>query len=1139
MNSKIHSVVERPSARYLFAVTVIAAALLLRIFLVRTTGLDLPPFITFYPAVMLAAFVGGFWPGLLATILAALAVDLTIPPPAGQPHPSSLSAHLALAVFVLMGLLISLLADRYRRSLRSISLYQAEKSLRLREDQLRISEELYRGLFNSMDEGFCIFEVLFDPAGKPSDLRFLVVNAAFERQTGLTEPIGKRIRELAPSLEQIWFDTYGRVALTGEPAHIMNPAAPLGRTYEARAYRVGLPAQRHVAVVFTDITERIAAEQHIRRLNRVYAVLSDINQAIVREKDQHTLLQAACRIAVEQGQFLMAWVGMVHPETQVLHPIASCGKTGDYLDRIFLDFQNPSHAAGPSIQCFLTGRHVISNDIQNDPNLAPWRDDTLRMGFRSFASFPLRVDGRPIGIFNLYIGETDFFLGDELALLDEMAMDISFALEVNRHEKQRRDADQHVLHLNRVYAVLSGINETIVRVKDQQEMLQAACRIAVEKGQFRMAWIGMVDPASNSLKPAASAGLVEDYLDRIRIDLTASSPDSGPAARCLHTGRHAICNDIEHELLRPWKNDALRYGYRSVASFPLQNDGRIAGVFNLYAAELGFFDNDETRLLDEMAMDISYALEVSVHEAERRKTEEELRWRTAFFEAQIDSAFDGVLVVDNHGKVILQNQRMRDLFHIPPEIASDPDDARQLHSVLERIKNPDSFLEKIQHLYAHPDQVSRDVVELLDGTVIDRFSAPVRDKSGHDYGRIWTFRDITQARQLEEQFRQSQKMESIGQLTGGIAHDFNNLLTVIQGCSEFLAEEVQQNPRLHKMATMILDAARRGADLTHRMLAFARRQALQPTSVEVNRLLAGMDGFLRRTLSADIEIVMLPAAQDCRALVDLTQLESAILNLCVNARDAMSGGGKLIIETALTTLDAAYAELYHDVPPGDYVLITVSDTGCGIPPENLARVFDPFFTTKEVGKGTGLGLSMVYGFVKQSQGHIRIYSEPGQGTSVKLYLPVAGQQSQAAPAAETPLADLHGTEVVLLVEDNAPVRDYAQVQLALLGYTVLDAENGQQALQVIRDHPEIDLLFTDLVMPGGLNGHQLALQAAELRPNLKVLYTSGYAEQAVLHQGLLTRGVHLLNKPYTRRELALKLRVALSDSHPSAPQSKG
>jgi CheY-like chemotaxis protein len=368
---------------------------------------------------------------------------------------------------------------------------------------------------------------------------------------------------------------------------------------------------------------------------------------------------------------------------------------------------------------------------------------------------------------------------------------------------------------------------------------------------------------------------------------------------------------------------------------------------------------------------------------------------------------------------------------------------------------------------------------------------------------------------------------AIGQLTGGIAHDFNNLLTVILGCSESIGDEVKENPRLSKMTEMISNAARRGADLTHRMLAFARRQALEPRSVDVNQLLVNIEDFLRRTLSADIELNVIQAREGCEATADPTELESALLNLCVNARDAMPRGGRLTIEASNAVLDVEYADRNPGVKSGQYVLLAVSDTGVGINAANLHRVFDPFFTTKEVGKGTGLGLSMVYGFAKQSQGHVKIYSELGHGTSVKLFLPMADQPSEPLNQNPSVTIDLHGSELILLVEDDASVRGFAKSELMSFGYRVLEANNGKDALQILQLHKDIDLLFTDVIMPGGLNGRELALEALRLNPILKVMYCSGYAENAILQQSLLSRDVPLLSKPYCRLELARKIREVL------------
>ncbi len=389
-------------------------------------------------------------------------------------------------------------------------------------------------------------------------------------------------------------------------------------------------------------------------------------------------------------------------------------------------------------------------------------------------------------------------------------------------------------------------------------------------------------------------------------------------------------------------------------------------------------------------------------------------------------------------------------------------------------------------------------------------------------------RDITERKELEQQVQQSQRLEALGQLTGGVAHDFNNLLTVMLGNAELLAEQLPAGSLHQRLAQMIGGAAQRGADLTQRLLAFARRQALEPRAVDLERLLDGMDGLLRRTLGEQIEIRRSSGDSLWPTLVDPTQLENALLNLAINARDAMPRGGQLSIEAMNARLDTAYTAPHEGLEPGDYVMLAVSDTGSGIPPELVQRVFEPFFTTKERGKGTGLGLAMVYGFVKQSRGHVALYSEPGQGTTVRIYLPRHHTGVPAAPEPEETEVPSGQGQLVLLVEDDNPVREFARGQLEALRYGVLEATNGPEALALLRERPDIELLFTDVVMPGGMSGVELAEAALALRPGLPVLYTSGYTETALIHNGRLDPHVLLLGKPYRRAELAHKLREALS-----------
>jgi PAS domain S-box-containing protein len=398
-------------------------------------------------------------------------------------------------------------------------------------------------------------------------------------------------------------------------------------------------------------------------------------------------------------------------------------------------------------------------------------------------------------------------------------------------------------------------------------------------------------------------------------------------------------------------------------------------------------------------------------------------------------------------------------------------------------------------------------------------------------------------RKAEASLRQAQKMEAVGQLTGGIAHDFNNLLTVVVGGLETIERHLPalgDSPAVARIArarAMAAQGVQRAITLTSRLLAFSRQQPLAPRPLDINRLVATVCEFLTRSIGEAISLETVLAAGMWHAHADAGELENALLNLALNARDAMPNGGRLTIETANCYLDEAYvADLAEPVERGQYVLIAVTDTGCGMDKATMERVFDPFFTTKEPGKGTGLGLSQVYGFARQSSGHVRIYSEVGEGTTVKLYLPRHAGHEVAAepPRAAAQEARAIGVETILVVEDDPALRAYTVEMLGELGYRILEAGNGATALELLAQLDQVDLLFTDVVMPGGLNGRQLATEAIKLRPSLKVLFTTGYTRNAIVHNGRLDAGVEMIGKPFSLQDLGRKIRNVLD-----APVAEG
>jgi PAS domain S-box-containing protein len=529
------------------------------------------------------------------------------------------------------------------------------------------------------------------------------------------------------------------------------------------------------------------------------------------------------------------------------------------------------------------------------------------------------------------------------------------------------------------------------------------------------------------------------------------------------------------------------------------------------------------------------AISIVVDVTERLRAEEAVRREQQLSQLLAESSTDGIIGVDTALRLTVWNRAMEAMSEVPrgavlgqrifdlrPDLAGSSAEAA-LRAALQGQK---TSLHNRQFTFP---RIGR-------GGTYDVDFAPLYAPDRAVIGALVFLRDVTERQRIEQQLRQAQRMEAVGQLTGGIAHDFNNLLTVVLGNIDLVRRRLAAGelPRgldeMGRAAGAAARAAERGALLTQRLLAFSRRQALEPAPVDPNKLVSGSSDLLRRTLGEGIAIETVLTAGVWRTLVDPNELENAILNLALNARDAMPNGGKLTIETANIFLDADYARAHEDVAAGEYVQIAVSDTGVGMSKEVAEQAFEPFFTTKEVGQGTGLGLSQVYGFVKQSGGHVKIYSEPGQGTTVKIYLPrlvaaEAVRDAAAAPAALSPRS--HG-ETILVVEDDEDVRAYSAGVLQELGYRVLTAADGEAALRLVESEPELKLIFTDVGLPGGLNGREVATAARRIRPSLKVLFTTGYARNAIVHQGRLDPGVELLGKPFSSPALAARIHQLLS-----------
>ncbi|MGX1324214.1 PAS domain S-box-containing protein [Bradyrhizobium sp. USDA 377] len=499
------------------------------------------------------------------------------------------------------------------------------------------------------------------------------------------------------------------------------------------------------------------------------------------------------------------------------------------------------------------------------------------------------------------------------------------------------------------------------------------------------------------------------------------------------------------------------------------------------------------------------------------ETQRALRESMTRLTAVVDTAVDGVILFDAQARILLFNPACERLFGYRAD----------------EVMNRDIGMLMSKERPSSTGRAQRFATGEAVGLRKDGSSFPMNLSVGQAWQdgeliHVGIVHDLTRRKLTEQQLQQAQKMETVGQLSGGIAHDFNNLLTVIIGNAEYLSEQLKGRPDLRRFADDICQSGERGAELTQRLLAFSRRQLLQPRAIECRELLTSMHKLLKRTLRENIEIRTAFGAGSILAFADRAQLESAVLNLALNAQDAMPSGGHLTLSTELTAIDEHYRMQHPEVESGSYALIAVTDDGEGMATDVIERAFEPFFTTKEVGKGSGLGLSMVYGFARQSGGHVSIYSEPGLGTTVRIYLPHAGGEQSLADIAAREEAAPRGHETILVAEDDPFVRSSVTLRVEALGYRVISAVNGKEALQLLRTNPAIDLLFTDIVMPGGMSGWELADQARRIRPGLPVVFSSGYALETLVEQGRAHAQSIVLTKPYRNAELARRLREAFA-----------
>ncbi len=953
-----------------------------------------------------------------------------------------------------------------------------------------------------------------------------------------------------------------------------------------------------VSKVARDITPRKAQEREILRLSRLYVTLSQINQAIVWTSQRGEMLEKVCRALVENGGFRMAWIGQPDAVTRRVNPVAKWGDSTDYLSHAVIYADDRPEGYGPVGTAIREEKKYVCNDIVRDPNMLPWLEAANRADFRAVASFPIRQGGAVCGALTIYSDEIGFFQDKEIALLEEAATDVSFALDNLAREEVRRQAEEAVHRSREEFKDLFenapvGFHEIdtegrIIRINNTELKM-----LGYTAGELLGQFVWKISADEETSRQAALAKLRGELLPPDGFERIFRRKDGSTFPVMIEdrllkredgavTGIRAAIQDIterkqaeaelnrERDLLRTLMDNSPDSIYfkdaqsRFVKASKAQ--ARQCGVASpeemAGKTDFDFFDESHARPAFEDEQEIirtgrpiiakeecevwkdgpvTWAsttklpwldaagkiigtIGISRDITERKRAEQALRLAGVYNRSLIEASLDPLVTIGTDGKITDVNAATEKATGCAraeligtdfSDYFTEPEKAR---AGFQRAFH-DGFVRDYPLELRHRD---RHIMSVL-------YNASVyRDAAGEVIGVFAAARDITERRELENQLRQSQKMEAFGQLAGGVAHDFNNILAVIQLQAGLLKMEHGLSPEQLAFASDIELAAQRGANLTRQLLLFSRKQTMQLQNLKFKDVVDNVASMLRRTLGEHIELQLKFAQEPLFIRADPSMMDQILLNLAVNARDAMPKGGQIIIETSAAEFDEVTAAQYPQARPGSFVCLSVSDTGNGIPPEILPRIFEPFFTTKEVGKGTGLGLATVFGIVEQHQGWITVYSEVGRGTAFRVYLPRQNKASDTEFFWSSRSSLRGGKETILLVEDEAPLRAIVRTALSRLGYQVLEAANGTAALALWQQHrDEINLLLTDLVMPGEMTGKELAGQLLRQNPKLKVIYASGYSVEVAGKDLLLEEGVNFLAKPFQTPKLAQTIRRRL------------
>ncbi len=926
---------------------------------------------------------------------------------------------------------------------------------------------------------------------------------------------------------------------------VLMPLRLLARAADSVAdgdYNVSLPVQSHdelgeltnsFNIMAGEIRRRteiiIEGQRRLSSRNHLYLTLSKINEAIVRINDRENLFKEACRIVVEDGDFQMSWIGIVDPSTLLVKPVAHCcgNYEGSYIDGLVVSVKDVPEGRGPVGTTIREGEHVICNDIENDPSMAPWRDKALRYGYRSSAAFPLRMGADVIGAMITYSSDPSFFNDDEIELLDTLVADISFAVESIESERQANLAKEKLLQSNTLLKTISRAQSEFISDIDTQVLFEGLLKDLLALTGSEYGFIGEMfyDTEGNpSLKANAISNIAWNDETRALYEKYAPAFEfrnlKSLFGEVMTTGKTVISNDPATDPRRC----GLPAGHPPLNAFlglPFYSGKNLIGMVGIANRQNGY-DEEMVEYLQPFLSTCSniiaaYRVKTQATQAEKERLSVQQR-----FEDLVNNLPAGIFRITpgDKGRFVEANPAFVTMLEAGSKeelFSHDVSDCYEDEN--KRMEISDKILKN-----GFIDNEEIELVSLKGNRIWASITSVARRDDKGDIYFDGVVENITEHKKLENQLLHSQKMEAVGQLAGGIAHDFNNALTAILGFGKLLLMKRSEDEITKNYVQHIIDAGESAASLVHGILTFSRKQTIVPKPIDITELVKNIKKIILRLIGEDIELNTVFSDAPMIVRADPTQIEQILMNLATNARDAMPDGGVITIGLEHVNLDDEFVKAHGYGEPGNYALLSFADTGMGIDEETRKKIFEPFFTTKEVGKGTGLGLAMVYGIVKQHEGLINFYSEPGKGTTFRIYLPIIDLVADPGKSREIILPP-RGTETVLLIEDDEMVRAITLTVLEDFGYKVIVAENGEDAVSKFKENNDkIHLCISDMVMPK-MGGREAYKAMRKIRPDLRVIFMSGYAADKT--KGIIDVGLDFISKPVSPTDFLRKVREVL------------